>query len=143
MLTISRPLLEQITQHVEGTYPNEGGGLLIGRVTGDGAKIVDEIKVFDNQREIEEQYHRILITDRMVREAEDYADGKGAVLIGFFHSHPDCPAHPSDFDRDHALPWWSYVIVSVQQGQAAEVLSWELRDDRSAFDEERVTKLLS
>jgi len=84
-----------------------------------------------------------LITDRMVQEAEDYADGKGAVLIGFFHSHPDWPARPSDFDRDHALPWWSYVIVSVQQGKAAEVLSWELRDDRSAFDEERVTKLLS
>ena len=52
-------------------------------------------------------------------------------------------ARPSDFDRDHALPWWSYVIVSVQQGRAAEVLSWELRDDRSAFDEERVSKLLS
>ncbi len=143
MLTISQPLLDQITRHVEGTYPNEGGGLLIGRVGEDGAKVLEEIKVFDNQREIEEQYHRILITDRMVQEAEDYADGKGAVLIGFFHSHPDWPARPSDFDRDHALPWWSYVIVSVQQGKAAEVLSWELRDDRSAFDEERVTKLLS
>jgi len=143
MLTISKPLLDQITRHVESTYPNEGGGLLIGRVTGDGAKVLEEIKVFDNQREIEEQYHRILITDRMVREAEDYADGKGALLIGFFHSHPDCPARPSDFDRDHALPWWSYVIVSVQHGQAVEVLSWELRDDRSVFDEERVTKLLS
>ena len=121
----------------------KGGGLLIGRVTADGAKVLEEIKVFDNQREIEEQYHRILITDRMVREAEEYADGKGAVLIGFFHSHPDCPARPSEFDRDHALPWWSYVIVSVQQGRTAEVLSWELRDDRSMFDEERVTKLLS
>ena len=143
MLTISQPLLDQITRHVEGTYPNEGGGLLIGRVGEDGAKVLEEIKVFDNQREIEEQYHRILITDLMVQEAEDYADGKGAVLIGFFHSHPDWPARPSDFDRDHALPWWSYVIVSVQQGKAAEVLSWELRDDRSAFDEERVTKLLS
>jgi proteasome lid subunit RPN8/RPN11 len=143
MLTISKPLLDQITRHVEGTYPNEGGGLLIGRVTDDGAKVLEEIKVFDNQREIEEQYHRILITDRMVHDAEEYADGKGAVLIGFFHSHPDCPAHPSEFDREHALPWWSYVIVSVQQGRTAEVLSWELRDDRSVFDEERVTKLLS
>ena len=143
MLTISKPVLDQITRHVEGTYPNEGGGLLIGHVSDDGAKVLDEIKVFDNQREIEEQYHRILITDRMVQEAEDYADNKGALLIGFFHSHPDCPARPSDFDRDHALPWWSYVIVSVQQGRAAEVLSWELRDDRSAFDEERVSKLLS
>ena len=143
MLTLSKTLLEQITRHVEGTYPNEGGGLLIGHIAADGAKVLAEIKVFDNQREAEEQYHRILITDRMVKEAEEYADGKGALLIGFFHSHPDWPARPSDFDRDHALPWWSYIIVSVQQGQAADVLSWELRDDRSAFDEESVTILHS
>jgi proteasome lid subunit RPN8/RPN11 len=139
MVTIPNALLDQIARHVEGTYPNEGGGLLIGRVAEDGAKVLEEVKVFDNQREVEEQYHRILITDRMVREAEDYADDKGAVLIGFFHSHPDCPARPSEFDREHALPWWSYLIVSVQQGKAADVLSWELRDDRSAFDEEHVT----
>lgn len=143
MLTISKPLLDQMTRHVEGTYPNEGGGLLIGRVADDGAKVLEEVKVFANQREIEEQYHRILITDRLVKEAEDYADGKGAVLIGFFHSHPDQPARPSEFDREHALPWWSYVIVSVQQGAAADVLSWQLRDDRSAFDEERITHSLS
>ncbi len=143
MLTIAQPLLNQLTRHVERTYPNEGGGLLIGRVSDDGAKVVEEIKAFDNQREAEEQYHRILITDRMVQEAEDYADSKGALLIGFFHSHPDCPARPSDFDRAHALPWWSYLIVEVTQGRTANVLSWELRDDRSTFDEEHITKLNS
>ncbi len=138
MLKIAAPQLAEITHHVEGTYPHEGGGLLIGRVDDDNAKVVEEVKIFANQREIEEQYHRILITDRMVREAEEYADDKGALLIGFFHSHPDHPARPSEFDRDHALPWWSYLIVSVQQGQAADVLSWQLRDDRSVFDEEHV-----
>ena len=142
MLMLSKPLLDQIKRHVEQTYPNDGGGLLIGRVADDGAKVLEEVRVFDNQREIEEQYHRILITDRMVKEAEEYADGKGAVLIGFFHSHPDQPARPSEFDREHALPWWSYVIVSVQKGAAADVLSWQLRDDRSAFDEERITHSL-
>jgi proteasome lid subunit RPN8/RPN11 len=139
MLKIDQTQLAAIKQHVAGTYPYEGGGLLIGRVDEHGAKVVDEVKVFANQREIEEQHHRILIADRMVREAEDYADNKGALLIGFFHSHPDHPARPSEFDRDHALPWWSYLIVSVLQGRVTEVLSWELRDDRSQFDEEPVT----
>jgi proteasome lid subunit RPN8/RPN11 len=138
MLKITEPQLAEITRHVEGTYPHEGGGLLIGRVDDGNAKVVEEVRIFANQREIEEQYHRILITDRMVREAEDYADDKGALLIGFFHSHPDHPARPSEFDRDHALPWWSYLIVSVQAGQAADVLSWQLRDDRSTFDQESV-----
>ncbi len=140
---LSKPLLDQMTRHVEQTYPNEGGGLLIGRVADDGAKVLEEVRVFENQREIEEQYHRILITDRVVKEAEEYADGKGALLIGFFHSHPDQPARPSEFDREHALPWWSYVIVSVQKGAAVNVLSWQLRDDRSAFDEEQITHSLS
>jgi len=142
-LMLSKPLLDQMTRHVEQTYPNEGGGLLIGRVADDGAKVLEEVRVFENQREIEEQYHRILITDRLVKEAEEYADGKGALLIGFFHSHPDQPARPSEFDREHALPWWSYVIVSVQKGAAVNVLSWQLRDDRSAFDQEQITHSLS
>ncbi len=74
----------------------------------------------------------------MYREGEAYADNQGLLLIGFFHSHPDHPARPSEFDREHALPWWSYVIVSVQQGHSADVLSWALREDRSAFEAEEI-----
>jgi len=137
-LLIDRTQLQQLQQHVEGTYPYEGGGLLIGRTDEQGRKIVTEIKPIENQRAIEDQHNRILITDEMYREGEEYADGKGLLLIGFFHSHPDHPARPSEFDREHALPWWSYVIVSVQQGKTADVLSWELREDRSAFDAEEI-----
>lgn len=137
-LMLDREQSNFLQRHVEGTYPYEGGGLLIGRTDEQGRKIVTEIKPFANQRAIEDQHNRILITDEMYRAGEDYADGKGLLLIGFFHSHPDHPARPSEFDREHALPWWSYVIVSVQQGQTAEVLSWELRADRSAFDEEKI-----
>ena len=138
MLKIETAQLDQMIRQVETTYPNEGGGLLIGHVDDAGAKVVDEVRVFENQREIEEQHHRILITDRLVREAEEYADARDKLLIGFFHSHPDQPARPSEFDREHALPWWSYVIISVQQGRAAQVLSWQLRDDRSQFEAEEL-----
>ncbi len=127
-----------LRQHVEGTYPYEGGGLLIGRTDEQGRKIVTEIKPFANQRAIEDQHNRILITDEMYRAGEEYADNQNLLLIGFFHSHPDHPARPSEFDREHALPWWSYVIVSVQQGKCAEMLSWKLREDRSGFDTEEI-----
>jgi proteasome lid subunit RPN8/RPN11 len=137
-LLIEHARLQEMQQHVEGTYPYEGGGLLIGRTDEQGRKIVTEIKPFANQRAVEDQHNRILITDEMYRAGEAYADGKGLLLVGFFHSHPDHPARPSEFDREHALPWWSYVIVSVQRGQAAEVLSWQLREDRSAFNEEKI-----
>ena len=130
--------LASIQQHVESTYPYEGGGLLIGRVDDQNRKVVVEVRPFENQREKEAQHHRILITDQMYREGEAYADSLGLLLIGFFHSHPDHPARPSEFDREHALPWWSYVIVSVQKGKAAAVLSWQLKEDRSAFESEEL-----
>jgi proteasome lid subunit RPN8/RPN11 len=136
MLKISRRQLDQIARCGEETYPNEGGGFLIGRSDDAGHKVVIEVRSFPNMREAEEQYHRILITDAMYRDGEAYAEGQGLDLIGFFHSHPDHPAPPSEFDREHALPWWSYVIVSVNQGRAGDVFSWQLRDDRSRFDEE-------
>ncbi len=137
-LRITHQQLAAIARQGEMTYPNEGGGLLLGRVDGDGTKVVEEVKPFANQREIEAQHNRILITDAMYREGEAYAESKGLDLIGFFHSHPDHPARPSEFDREHALPWWSYVIVSIQQGRAGDVFSWRLRDDRSQFDQEQM-----
>jgi proteasome lid subunit RPN8/RPN11 len=137
-LKITQQQLAAIARQGEMTYPYEGGGLLIGRVAGDGAKVVEEIKPFANQRETEAQHNRILITDTMYREGEAYAESKGLDLIGFFHSHPDHPARPSEFDREHALPWWSYVIVSIHQGQAGDLFSWQLRDDRSQFDQEQI-----
>jgi proteasome lid subunit RPN8/RPN11 len=137
-LLLDRAQVTALQHHVESTYPYEGGGLLIGRTDERGRKIVTEIKPFENQRAIEDQHNRILITDQMYRAGEEYADSRGLLLIGFFHSHPDHPARPSDFDREHALPWWSYVIISVQRGRSTDVLSWELRDDRSRFDAEEI-----
>lgn len=137
-LMIERAQLNQVQRHVERTYPYEGGGFLIGQADEQGRKIVTEIRPFENQRAIENQHNRILITGQMYRAGEKYAESRDLLLVGFFHSHPDHPARPSEFDREHALPWWSYVIVSVQQGRAAHVSSWELREDRSAFDEEEI-----
>ncbi len=137
-LVVEQAQLGQLTQHVERTYPYEGGGWLIGRADELGRKVVTEIQPIENQRARADQHNRILITNQLYREGEAYAEGKDLMLIGFFHSHPDHPAQPSEFDREYALPWWSYVIVSVQQGRSADVLSWELREDRSGFEEEEI-----
>ncbi len=137
-LMIERAQLGQLTQHVEQAYPYEGGGWLIGRTDEVGRKAVAEIRPIANQRARADQHNRILITDQLYREGEAYAESKDLMLIGFFHSHPDHPARPSEFDREHALPWWSYLISSVEQGKSADVLSWELREDRSAFSAEDI-----
>jgi proteasome lid subunit RPN8/RPN11 len=126
--------LDLIKQHGQSAYPEEGGGLLLGHVD-DGRTVVSEIRVLPNTWDVgAERRRRYLIPgDVMLREMRS-ADACDLEVVGYFHSHPDHPAIPSQFDRDHALPNWSYVIVSVRQGQAGEVLAWELREDRSTFE---------
>ena len=79
---------------------------------------------------------RFLVSPEDYRQSEAYARRVGADLLGFYHSHPDHPAEPSQYDLDHAWPNFSYVIVSVQAGQPGDVRSWRLSADRSSFVEE-------
>jgi proteasome lid subunit RPN8/RPN11 len=60
--------------------------------------------------------------------------------LGFYHSHPDHPARPSEFDREYALPFYSYIITAVTQGKAGDLTSWVLETDRSAFNEETILR---
>ena len=82
---------------------------------------------------------RFLVRPSDYREAEKRASDAGGELLGFYHSHPDHPARPSQYDLDHAWPFFSYVIVSVREGVSEDMTSWRLREDRSAFDPEELT----
>jgi proteasome lid subunit RPN8/RPN11 len=82
--------------------------------------------------------NRFSITPEDFRAAERAAAERGLDLLGWYHSHPDHPARPSEFDREHAWPWYSYVIVSVDGGVPKDLTSWQLEDDRSKFQPEVV-----
>lgn len=131
-LALSPDLHHVISTHLEGTYPNEGGGFLVGLQTPDQV-LVTEVHPVLNVFATEEQFHRFLAENGAFQRIEDEADARGLSLVGYFHSHPDSPAIPSEFDRVHAWPHFAYIIVSVQDGHAVETLLWELVDDRSHF----------
>jgi proteasome lid subunit RPN8/RPN11 len=120
-------------------YPNECCGVLMGLIESE-IKIVKQTQAIHNAQEDSEQYHRFLITPEDMLSAEQTARKLGLDVIGFYHSHPDCPAAPSDYDKDHALPFYSYVIVSVEKGTAKEIASWELAADRTVFLPEKISK---
>jgi proteasome lid subunit RPN8/RPN11 len=82
--------------------------------------------------------NRFAVSAEDVLDAEKAARQYGLDVVGWYHSHPDHPARPSQFDREHAWPWYSYVIVSVMSGQPAEMTSWRLNDDRQAYSAERI-----
>jgi len=135
MLTVPATILRALQAHGEAAYPNEGAGLLLGTVTPEG-KTVADILPLSNEWEAGEQYHRYMITPQDMLRGENEAALRGLDVVGIFHSHPDHPAQPSTMDRDWALPFFSYVITSVQKAQAVVSRAWLLREDRSAFDEE-------
>lgn len=137
-LKLTNSIYQQITAHLQAAYPNEGAGILIGSADGDGTKVVQAVKPFGNNFESGEQYHRYLITAKDMLDGELEAERLGLDVVGVFHSHPDHPAIASEYDREYALPWYSYLIVSVQKGAAADKKSWLLSDDRAKFNEETV-----
>lgn len=132
VLEIAGNHVEEIGRHGSQAYPKECCGALLGVAT-DGAKQVRELLPLDNRRQGEAARTRFLITAEDYRWVEKQAQEKGLDILGFYHSHPDHPAQPSEFDREHALPWYSYVVVSVAGGEPQETTSWVLADDRSQF----------
>lgn len=132
-ITLQPAVNAAIRAHGRDAFPHECCGALLGR---DG--VVHEAFALPNTTE-EGPRRRFLVRPGDYRAAEQRARDTGLDLLGFYHSHPDHPAKPSQYDLDHAWPSFSYVIVSVMAGQDQLLTSWQLKDDRSAFDEEPVT----
>jgi len=137
MLIVSDRIKEKIKQHAERDYPDECGGMLIGRFLDGGDKEIVETFPIANARE-DSRHNRVLLLPEDVLKAEKHARDVKLDVIGYYHSHPNAPAVPSQYDLDHALPVWSYVIVSVIEGEAVDVASWEMEDDRTKFNEEKL-----
>jgi proteasome lid subunit RPN8/RPN11 len=140
---MSAEIAQQIRQHGAETYPHECCGALLGR-DGVGSQATSAGAVQLPLREVVALYplinrrddsprNRFSVTPEDVREADKAAQEKKLEIVGWYHSHPDHPAKPSQYDREHAWPWYSYVIVSVANGKPAEMTSWRLGDDRSDY----------
>ncbi|MBZ5515448.1 MAG: M67 family metallopeptidase [Acidobacteriia bacterium] len=154
-LNLNESQLEQIRQHGARDYPSECCGVILGRADGEN-KEVREVVPLKNLRHDARRAQELLPLDDPGRETEKNrflidpleqlrvekdARARGLEVLGYYHSHPDHPARPSNYDREHAWPWYSYLIVSVEKGEPKDLTSWVLTDDRSRFDPEDVNVL--
>jgi proteasome lid subunit RPN8/RPN11 len=137
MITIANEQLKEIREHGVRDHPYECCGLLLGRFTAEG-KIVKETYPISNAREESAKRNRFLITPEELMRGERYARGRDLEVVGFYHSHPDCPAVPSQYDLEHAWPTYSYIIVSTTATEAKDLFSWEQEPDRSRFNPEEI-----
>ena len=120
---------EAIRRHGEETYPHECCGALVG-VNG---QVTAAVRLPNTTEEGPRR--RFLVRPSDYRLAEAQAGERGGELLGFYHSHPDHPARPSEYDLDHAWATFAYVIVAVASGTARDMTVWYLKEDRSSFDE--------
>jgi len=149
-LWMNQQVAGRIRRHGAETFPHECCGALLGRdsafeeksgarddAPGETSREVLELFPLINRRD-DSPRNRFAVTAEDVRDAEKAAGEQGLEVIGWYHSHPDHPARPSQFDREHAWPWYSYVIVSVMSGEPAEMTSWRLNDDREDYSPENI-----
>ena len=139
-LRIAPELVETIRQHGVATYPHECCGALLGRDSSSEAEPSLPREIMDlfplvNRRD-DSPHNRFSVTPRDVIDADRAAQERGLEVVGWYHSHPDHPARPSEYDREHAWPWYSYIIVSVRQRVSDEMTSWRLKEDRSGYTQQ-------
>ena len=137
MITVPNQQLTEIREHGVRDYPYECCGLLLGHYTAAG-KVVTETYPISNAREESAKRNRFLITPEELMRGERYAANHELEVVGFYHSHPDSPAVPSNYDLEHAWPTYSYIIVSTRAGHSTDLFSWEQQEDRSRFNQEEI-----
>jgi proteasome lid subunit RPN8/RPN11 len=145
VVVIAAELARQIEREGEAAYPNECCGILYGRdlPATDGARarrVVERIEAVANDFEAGEQYHRFSISPKQLMQAEKEAANRGQLVLGFYHSHPDSPARPSEYDRQHAWPFYSYMIVSIAKREAVDVTSWVLDEQMEVFSRQEIVE---
>ena len=136
IINITQEIVDSFIVHGEKEYPHECCGFILGHFKGDESIGVTYLPASNVKEENRER--RFLIDPMAYQTAEDAADKQGMSVISIVHSHPDHPDKPSDFDRIHAWPGFSYIIISVKNGMTASYRSWQLNENREFFVEENI-----
>ncbi|OKH23208.1 hypothetical protein NIES593_10195 [Hydrococcus rivularis NIES-593] len=139
MIRATLEQIQQIRAHAENTYPEECCGLLIGKIEGEN-KILIEVIATENSWNAEateflsveagSKQNRFSIAPEVLFRVQKETRDRNLSIIGIYHSHPDHPAIPSEFDRAIAWQQYSYMIISLSQGRAVEIRSWFLDENR-------------
>ena len=134
MILLPQDAVETIRAHGRKAYPEECCGALLGAVENGSARAARAEPIANARRD--ERRRRYVIDPEEYRRVEELAVAQGLSLIGFYHSHPDHPAAPSEYDREHALPFFHYLVLAVAGGEARELTAWRLSEDRKTLDSE-------
>jgi proteasome lid subunit RPN8/RPN11 len=147
-IRLNRVQIEAIGWHGATTYPEECCGIIIGYLGSSGKIGVELVPTenawrtdtasfqMDSQLEASKK-RRYAISPQNLLQAQKQARFQGLDIIGIYHSHPDYPATPSQFDLNCAWSNYSYIIASICQGTLSDIQSWCL-DNKGEFQSEEI-----
>ena len=140
-IILSATIARQIESEGVAAYPNECCGILVGS-DGPGGRAVERIIPMKNTFDAAEQYHRFTIDPLALARADEEAAAKGKLVVGFYHSHPDHPAQPSEYDRTHVPPWsfYSHIIVAIEQRKPAAMTCWQMDEETEQFKQQEIVR---
>ncbi|MGD0140666.1 MAG: M67 family metallopeptidase [Tepidisphaeraceae bacterium] len=144
-LVLTPEQIGQIESEGAAAYPKECCGAMLGRDLADASgvrRVVARLAPLSNSFAADEQYHRFSLDPRELMRLEKVAAEAGLAVLGFYHSHPNHPARPSETDRQHAWPFYSYVIVAIANRQPVDLTSWQLDESTEQFRPERIIRQL-
>jgi proteasome lid subunit RPN8/RPN11 len=136
VIRLSEAQIEAIRSHGAQDFPHECCGVILGDVEA-GAKIVRELRPIANVHADGHERRYLISPDAMFALMQEERR-TGRKILGFYHSHPNHPARPSEYDRDWASPWYTYIIVSVLEGKPTDLTAWQLDEDRETFLPEEI-----
>jgi proteasome lid subunit RPN8/RPN11 len=134
MIVLETDAQKIIVQHAVDAFPDECCGFVFGHEDSAGRRIITEARVVKNIKDGDKR-RRFEIAPQDYLDAEKYAEEHQLELLGVYHSHPNHPATPSEHDRAAAQPFFSYLIISVNDKEPGPIRSWRLNDDWQ-FEEE-------
>jgi len=133
----------QIEKEGAAAYPNECCGVMFGRdIESQTRRVVERIAAVDNAFDAAERFHRFSITPKQLMQAEREAAAERRLVLGFYHSHPDHPARPSEYDRQYAWPFYSYVIVAIANRTPRDMTSWMLDEKTETFSRQEIVECM-
>lgn len=137
MIEIEKEPWEQMVAHARATYPNECCGAMLGTLDG-GRKLVSATLPLENASHANQRIRYELRPEDLLR-ADREARALNMDLIGIYHSHPDCGAYFSETDLKNSCPWYSFVVLSIQQGEFDHASSWLPNPEQTAAEKEELT----
>ncbi len=122
MIRIDQEPWAAMVSHARQTYPNECCGAMLGEITDDGKHVRVAIALENAFQGAQATRYELRPEDLLA--ADKAARERNMDLIGIYHSHPDCDAYFSKTDLQNSCPWYSFVVLSIQNGEFHHANSW-------------------